>query len=85
MLKYWDLNSHITHHVPVAGFGDDAGSAVMTITSTSNAIFAALSSTKATAGPSGSFTFDVLSRKKGSANGNRHYLQHDKIYYITIL
>ena len=85
MLKYWDLNSHITHHVPVAGDGDVVVVIVQTVTSTSNAIFAALSSTEATAGPSGSFTFDVLSRKKGSANGNRHYLQHDKIYYITIL
>ena len=64
--------------LPVAGLGDVAVSAVTTVTSTSNAISVALSSTKATAEPSSSITFDVVSWKNGSANEklcyNRHYM-----------
>ena len=62
--------------LPVAGLGDDAGSAVTTVTSTSNAISVALSSTKATAEPSSSFTFTAVSWKNGSANEKHCYTRH---------
>ena len=52
--------------LPVA----DPPGAVWTVTSASYAISVALSSTSTTAKPSPSFTFDVVSRKNGSAKLN---------------
>ena len=60
--------------LPVAGFGDDTGSAVMTLTSTSKGISVALSSTTATAEPSSSFTFDVVS---WNSSANEKLCIHD--------
>ena len=66
--------------LPVAGLGDDPASTVMTVTSRSNAISSALSSTTTPAEPLPSFRVDVVSRKNGSANGKFGYRDTSYMY-----